>query len=170
MLTRSTFTHITDRYADGKQPTSVIDQHIALLEAHAAELARMSEDIKARVPTVDETTNSHDEARAHAMRGDLRLLEDGVSESSPISDERLNEFVGLPGLIETRRWLERLRVAREEAVARESVSWPRSFRLKDGKSHYSAGRRYKAGDVVELTETQAEAFADKFEPAEAATS
>jgi hypothetical protein len=43
----------------------------------------------------------------------------------------------------------------------------RKFKLRAGAAHNHGGKSLAAGDVVDLTASQAEAFADKFEPAEA---
>lgn len=37
------------------------------------------------------------------------------------------------------------------------------YRLKEGKKHYADGKRLDAGSVVELTDDQAAALADRFE-------
>ena len=170
MLTRQVVTHVKDRLADSKLTLADIDDALPELEAHEQRIQSLMTEIGVAIPAVDDTTNRHDEGRAQDMRADLRLLEDGVHGLSGVTNPTLSALAGLPGLHETRRLLARLRAARDEAVARETQPWPRPFRLKGGQSHHAGNRRYKAGDVVELTESQAAAFADKFERVEATTS
>jgi hypothetical protein len=61
----------------------------------------------------------------------------------------------------------KLRAKRDAEIARlaDAVQpWPRPFRLLPGKKHGLPDRNMLPGEITELTEAQARAFGDKFEP------
>jgi hypothetical protein len=92
------------------------------------------------------------------------------------TDARLDELVRrpevtrlhlrAPGILALTRLQESLRAEQnaEAARQRDRAGWPRPFRLLEGKRHALGERDLLPGEVIELTEAQAAAFADKFEP------
>lgn len=60
----------------------------------------------------------------------------------------------------------------ERRLRAELAAWPdessrRRYRFRGPGKHYQAGRRLQVGDEIELTRSEAEAFADRFVPVEA---
>jgi hypothetical protein len=70
-----------------------------------------------------------------------------------------------PGLAPLRRLRDELTAEREALVATQAVVWPRPFVYVGPKrKHQMNGAFVQPGDIVELNESQAQSWADRFEP------
>ena len=119
-----------------------------------------------------ELTHRSDFQRLDDLRLFARQIRDGI-EGGEGTDPRLAALIGNPemqalpmrqiGIVTLELLRDRLRA--ELAAPVDTGPWPRQFRYraKVGK-HRHDGRLLKAGDVVELTEAQADGWRDKFEP------
>jgi hypothetical protein len=104
--------------------------------------------------------------REHRLRilSDVAVLETGDWERGNW-DSRLTPFVGGPGIDHLTYWIRQCEEAMAAERARRAVTWPAPFRFvgRPG-THSHDGRKLRRGDVVLLSRSQAEAWADKFEP------
>lgn len=141
-----------------------IDRWLSVAEADRAELLDIQQEIQGTVPPEDNRPANYFVQRARRIaREDLTLVVHGVTRADGVTNPRLARRVGLPGLAELDRAITRLRDAREKEAARPVLTWPRSYRLKAGKRHLVGDRYLLADEVIQLTESQAKSFGDKFE-------
>ena len=79
------------------------------------------------------------------------------------TDPRLGAFLGGPGILALERLVARCDEVTAAEVARRSTVWPAKFVYvgEPGRAEID-GRLLRVGDVVELTEGQADAWADRF--------
>ena len=107
--------------------------------------------------------------RAH-LRETLQQLDKGCGAQEGtdprldaiLRDPRVTRFhLARPGIAPLLR--ERLLAEAEAQKKKAAEVWPKLFRLKDGGTHDLGDRDLEPGEVIELNETQAAAFADKFE-------
>lgn len=69
-----------------------------------------------------------------------------------------------PGLQSVRRLIATLEQRRDEAAKKAAIVWPRRYRYIGKPRKTAWGERYlQPGEVVELTESRAAAWADRFE-------
>lgn len=127
------------------------------------------------LPTIDPEMPESAEAHEHRKRvlADVAVLERGNWQAG-ISDLRLAPFVGGPGINALDYWIRQCEEAIAEEQAKQAITWPAPHRYTGlpGTMTFD-GRKLRRGDVVTLTRSQAEAWADKFEmvaEAEAVTS
>jgi hypothetical protein len=105
------------------------------------------------------------QAEAADVRSDLLNLERGFTRDICVHDEELRQYVDLPGLAAAERLVARLDRLYEKEAARLAQVWPRPFRYTGRPGDAMIGdRALEPGDVVDLNESQARAFGDRFEP------
>lgn len=129
-------------------------------------LERMRRELLATIPEADpEMPPTADEQdRVARMLEDVARIDDG-NWSLGISDRRLEQFVGGPGLNVLNVWIEKYQALLAEEASRREISWPCDFRYsgRPGAMVW-AGRRLRRGEVVSLSRSQWEAWRDRFSP------
>lgn len=148
---------------------SSLDEARQLLADDRAELLAIQADIAAQIPAPTQPLTRETARIAFDAKQDLHFLVHGFDGMVGITNPRLAERRGLPGLAELDRLLARLDRLREKVVERDEKRrtevWPRKFaytgRSGDAEWH---GRNLQPGDVVELTEAQAKSWRDRFTP------
>jgi hypothetical protein len=120
--------------------------------------------------------NREQQAEEKRLRNTLYQVEKGVDPDDG-ADERVDALLRTPealrlrtrarmllGIAPLQRHRERLAVQAQQEADRAAIVWPRKYRFtaKFGK-HQQDGRYLQPGDVVMLTESQATAWADRFE-------
>ena len=141
-----------------------IDELLALLRPEKALVEQRVDETAALITPPHYTDTRETEYQRDGAKLDLLLLTRGLTIHDGISNERLKDRIGRPGLSQLQRLEVKLLDLRERAVAREKEQWPRDFRYtgRPGGAHVD-GRRLDRGDVASLTEAQATAWADRFE-------
>jgi hypothetical protein len=152
-----------------------IDYSLPVAEAWKAKLQTLFDDLKGEllvaVETHRTTPSPDNEDRANDLAHDLQLIDSGFGNMTGYHDERLLALVGQPGLTRTKEVIAELKAERTEWAARvgEFDGGTAPYRLKKGKTHGMAGatpvlvQMLHGGAIVELTPSQAKAWADKFE-------
>jgi hypothetical protein len=114
-------------------------------------------------PEMPPTADEHD--RRKRVLTDVDVLERG-NWSSGIYDLRLTPFDGGPGINALDYWIRQADEAIEAERAKQAINWPAPHRYigQPGTMTFD-GRKLRRGDVVHLSRSQADAWADKFEMA-----
>jgi hypothetical protein len=147
-----------------------IEKELAIASDHERELEALVNKFALELEAVPPCGHGVDVVSAN-LRLTLQQLQRGASRTEGIAFEEVVPLAGKPGLIATRRTVERLRAERE-TVRALLERWPDDntthlFRYT-GRPFMSriAGRYLEPGDVVPLALTTATACADRFEPVE----
>ncbi len=140
-----------------EQTTEARDRLVALRDQRAAS-------ILAPDPNVRRTPEERDHSD-HAQ-DDVQVLERGLW-GQGYWDSALEEFADSVGLSVLDRLIADCREVIEREEQRPTMTWPAKFCYvgKPGAAILN-GNVVRVGEVVELTEGQAEAWADRFVPAE----
>lgn len=127
---------------------------------------RMRRELLATIPEADPDMplSADEQDRVARVLEDVARLDDG-NWSLGISDRRLEQFVGGPGLNVINLWIEKYQALIAEETSRRETTWPAPFRYsgRPGAMHFE-GRRLRRGEVVSLTRAQYEAWRDRFSP------
>lgn len=139
---------------------------IAIATAERTDLLDIQREIAALLPEPGAWLDRDAQQRVQDARADLTYVNHGVDHYSTPTNPRLAARRGLPGLAELDRTIVRLQEKHDREAARLAVEWPRAFTFagRYGDHLHSDGRLLRPGDVVELTEVQAESWGDRFEP------
>ena len=158
---------LTTAHARERLPLAVAD--VATAREHGRKLEIVLADFRHRRTALGERPRDPFEQRMAADLDEVpALLEAGLTKHDGLTFAELAAFVGLPGLRATRHAIARL----EAEIARlraHLARWPtpettHRYRYVGGEwKHTHAGRTLRRGEVVELNEAQAAAFADRFE-------
>jgi hypothetical protein len=127
-------------------------------------MSAVREEIAARIlvpdPNVRRTREERDASR-FAME-DVEVLNSG-NWLAGFTDPRLGAFLGGPGIRALERLVARCDEVMAAELARRATVWPAKFAYcgEPGRAEMD-GRLLRVGDVVTLTEAQADAWADRF--------
>ena len=106
------------------------------------------------------------EDEGNQAAADIKTLEAGTWRSGYF-DPSLRLFASGPGIEAIEQFIKWCDDALKAVAGRQSATWPAPHRFKGARGpHVVNGRVLKVGEVVELTEAQAEAWADRFERVE----
>jgi hypothetical protein len=146
------------------------------IDAVEEPLMALRDDVLARIQALDAIVGRRPTAKEReehqSLENTLRQIEEGTEPGEQV-DADLDEILmrakmrafrfRAPGLAPLRR-LRESRQAERAALASRQQPWPRPFRYVGpiGK-HQQNGAFVQPGDIVELNESQASAFADRFE-------
>ncbi len=141
-----------------------IDGLLALLRPEKALVEARVDETAALITPPHWTDTRETEYQRQDAKGDLMFLARGLTENDGVSNPRLNNRMGRPGLSQLQRMEAKLIDLRERAVAREKEQWPRGFRYtgRPGRLRVE-GNCPQPGEVVQLSESQAAAWSDRFE-------
>lgn len=106
--------------------------------------------------------------RLDALREAITQVNNGVRRGEGVSLLIPNKIAGRPGLAEIDHRIAAL-VAEDKALRKYLVRWPDNATTHPytfvGASHaYVGGRRLEPGDIVQLNQSQAKGWADRFKP------
>lgn len=157
------YSQLHSALAEPLDPIAIARVRAKAVQARAPRVALRAER-EAQVVTFDPEVRyapEQREASRHA-REDAQVLTEGAWEFG-ISDTRLKEFAGGPGIDALDRLIAQCDAALAEIGQRKAISWPAPHRYI-GPSAVAdfEGRTLRKGDVVRLTQAQAEAWADRF--------
>jgi hypothetical protein len=156
------------------------DQQISKLESELTNAEGVRASLQAELDSLRAETSIEGAATRNNRIADLvplvQALDNGELKKVGIPIDRtamLAPLVGRPSPKRLREQIAQLRAARDAAVAKakvdpDGVAGP--FRFTGPGKHYVDGRRLQQGDVIDLTHSQAVAFADKFTRVEGASS
>ncbi len=124
--------------------------------------------LRAAVPAEDTPLDALTARRIEDLHSDILAVRVGVEPETGVTCDSLRALRGLPGIDELEQMREQLQQRIAELAKREATTWPRPFRYIGPRHRHDLGGRYaRPGEVIELTETQASGFAERFEPVEA---
>jgi hypothetical protein len=162
---------MTSSSSEAQARLDAVARELPEREAHFEVLTSLETRFRTRLHAIDAHTSDPGEQREHdSLKITLRQLENGVRSTEGIwFPDALAPVMDRPGIAETRRAIERLQREREECNALLQ-RWPtrevmHKFRYNGPRhKHVHDGRRLEVGDIIELTESQAHAWCDRFEP------
>lgn len=143
-----------------------VAEAIANRQRHLDQIERK---LQATVPedAEDIVLDAATERRIEDLQADIRAIRSGIEPETGLTSGTLDTLRGLPGLDELDGMAERLAARIAAVEVRQNTTWPRSFRYVGPRLRHHLGKRYaKPGEIVALTEQQAEAFAERFEAVE----
>ena len=162
------------RSEDPAQRVEAIDAAIAQAKKWEEKLNTLYSAIETDLRDAADIHRAHPspsaEDRVLDLGRSLRQIDDGIGSLDGYHDPRLAAIVSQPGRGRTRAVIDELRKEREEWAPRigQAEASPAKYRVKKG-THFVAGgpngitRVYAADEIVELTASQAKAWADRFE-------